>query len=26
LIDGTLGAQFMARLKVLLEDPIQLIA
>ena len=26
LIDGTLGAQFMARLKVLLEDPVQLIA
>jgi pyruvate dehydrogenase E2 component (dihydrolipoamide acetyltransferase) len=26
LIDGTLGAQFMARLKALLEDPIQLIA
>ena len=26
LIDGTLGAQFMARLKVLLENPIQLIA
>lgn len=26
LIDGTLSAQFMARLKVLLEDPIQLIA
>ena len=25
LIDGTLGAQFMARLKVLLEDPVQLI-
>jgi pyruvate dehydrogenase E2 component (dihydrolipoamide acetyltransferase) len=26
LIDGTLGAQFMARLKALLENPIQLIA
>jgi pyruvate dehydrogenase E2 component (dihydrolipoamide acetyltransferase) len=26
LIDGTLGAQFMARLRILLEDPIQLIA
>ena len=26
LIDGTLGAQFMARLKALLEDPLQLIA
>jgi pyruvate dehydrogenase E2 component (dihydrolipoamide acetyltransferase) len=26
LIDGTLGAQFMARVKVLLEDPLQLIA
>jgi len=26
LIDGTLGAQFMARLKVLLEEPLQLIA
>jgi len=26
LIDGTLGAQFMARLKALLEDPVQLIA
>jgi pyruvate dehydrogenase E2 component (dihydrolipoamide acetyltransferase) len=25
LIDGTLGAQFMARLKALLEDPVQLI-
>ncbi|MEI6395780.1 MAG: 2-oxo acid dehydrogenase subunit E2 [Verrucomicrobiota bacterium] len=25
LIDGTLGAQFMARLKVLLEEPVQLI-
>lgn len=26
LIDGTLGAQFMARLKALLEEPLQLIA
>lgn len=26
LIDGTLGAQFMARLKALLENPVQLIA
>jgi pyruvate dehydrogenase E2 component (dihydrolipoamide acetyltransferase) len=26
LIDGTLAAQFMARLKALLEDPLQLIA
>ena len=26
LIDGTLGAQFMAKLKALLENPIQLIA
>ena len=26
LIDGTLGARFMARLKALLEDPVQLIA
>jgi pyruvate dehydrogenase E2 component (dihydrolipoamide acetyltransferase) len=26
LIDGTLAAQFMARLKALLENPVQLIA
>ena len=26
LIDGTLGAQFMARLRALLENPVELIA